>query len=114
MSKYLIIEDEQNKADVIKAELLNFGIHETSINHVKSIKRGLECLRSTKYRLVILDLNIPAKDDETPKENGGVIFLGKLIRDKNRYIRPNQIIALTAYPKLIFLYEKNFRSWISH
>lgn len=108
VSKYLIIEDEKSKADVIKAELLDFGIHETSINHVKSIKSGLEYLRTTKYRLVILDLNIPAKDDETPKENGGVVFLGKLIRDKSRYIRPNQIIGLTAYPKLISLYETKF------
>ncbi|KAB7687913.1 hypothetical protein GBN24_13700 [Plesiomonas shigelloides] len=108
MSKYLIIEDDINKANVIKDELSELGIHKTSIDHVKSIKGGLGYLKTTKYCLIILDLNIPATDTGNPLEKGGVIFLQKLIADKTKYIKPTQIIGLTAYPNLVTRFETEF------
>lgn len=108
MSKYLIIEDEDGKAEEIKSELLKLGIHHLSITHVKSLKSGLECVKTTKFNLVVLDLNIPARDNENPIENGGATFLEKLVRVNDKFIKPDQIIGLTSFPNLIDIYEDRF------
>lgn len=108
MSKYLIIEDDDNKAGVIKGEFLNSGIHKDSVYRVISVSAALKLLKTTKYSIVILDLNIPATDDGSPIQQGGAIFLEKLIYFKEKYIKPEQIIGITSFSELIEVYEKRF------
>jgi len=108
MSKYLIIEDDDHKADVIKAEFFNSCIHKDSVYRVISVSAALKLLKTTKYSIVILDLNIPATDDGNPIEQGGATFLEKLIYYKQRYIKPEQIIGITSFSELIEVYESRF------
>lgn len=108
MSKYLIIEDEKEKAKIVMDELISLGISAKSIIWEKTINSGLNKLKSQKFNVIILDLNVPIRDPNKPVENGGITFLEKLIKNPSKYIKPNQIIGLTSFPNLVDTYESRF------
>lgn len=101
MAKFLIIDDNEHKYEVIKSALLDLGIRSESIDWAKSKKVALNLMRAERYLVALLDLQLPEYDFDTPKNNGGLELLYKISRNKTRYLIPNYIICLSSYGGII-------------
>lgn len=110
MSKYLIVDDDDNKAAYIQNNLVDFGVSEKCILRAKSYIGGMNILRSDKISLMILDLNLPVRDNGTPEKGRGGALLETLISKPEVYEIPQSIIGLTAYSDLKEEYESKFSS----
>lgn len=100
MNKYLVVEDNDDKATVIINELRELGISSDAISRVISLRCALTEIKTNKYNIVILDLCIPTYLESAPVDNGGLTLLHKIISFPARYIKPNHIIGITSYEKL--------------
>jgi hypothetical protein len=99
LSKFLIIDDDKYKYEQIKKELVDNGIREVSIDWAKSKKSALNSMRTERYLVTFLDLNLPEFDDKTPIEKGGFEILEKinLIKNRKKYKKPHYVICLSAH-----------------
>lgn len=100
MNKYLVVEDNDDKAAIIINELRDLGISSDAIKRVISLRCALTDIKTNKYNVVILDLCIPTYLRSDPVDNGGLTLLQKIISFPARYIKPNHIIGVTSYEKL--------------
>jgi len=100
MGKYLIVEDNRDKLNSIRDELLNLGIGENDIEYVSSVNEATNLMRLSLYDMVILDLNLPMTKKGRPVENGGVSLLNKLKSNPTKYNLPKQIVGLTSFEYL--------------
>ncbi len=113
MNEYLLIEDDNNKADIITQEFISLGVSRDSLKRVTSLKEALSAVSTKRYEIIILDLNIPTyKTDKYPKKDNGLIFIEKLANDRsNRYLKPNNILGLTSYIDLIKEQSEKFSAF---
>lgn len=100
MSKFLIIDDNEDKYIQIQSVLIESGIRGVAIDWAKSKKSALTLLRVERYLVVLLDLNLPEFDGKKPIENGGFEVLEKINKNKTRYKVPHHIICLSAYKNI--------------
>lgn len=95
----LIVDDSD-----IKIEKIKTVIYETYINSTiligKNKADAMSLIRlNSSVDLMILDLNLPNRNEEKPKRLAGLSLLKELNR-RNSIIKPNHIIGLTAYAEL--------------
>jgi nucleoside phosphorylase/CheY-like chemotaxis protein len=57
-------------------------------------------LRNNFYDLVILDISLPERAEELPTHDGGIRLLEEIL-DRDIYIRPREIVGLTAYAEVL-------------
>jgi len=102
LSKFLIIDDNSDKYELIKNELIENGVREESIDWAESKKSALKYMRRERYLVALLDLNLPEFDKKNPIENGGFEVLEKINLDKNsqKYKKPNYVICLSAFKEI--------------
>ncbi|WP_264403461.1 hypothetical protein [Vibrio owensii] len=110
MGKYLIVEDNIDKFDSVRNELLKLNISENDIDHVDSVNAATNLIKVNVYTMVILDLNLPMIKNSPPVENGGVTLLNKLKNNPKKYNLPSQIIGLTSYEYLKKLHNSDFEN----
>ncbi len=105
MIKFLVIDDDQSKVDVIRSslELLNVEHIDVSTN----VLDALNLLKSNKYDVVVLDLNLPIKPNGKIRQDAGLTILNTLC-DGDMNV-PNSIIGLTSYEKLCDRYKSEFK-----
>lgn len=108
MNKYLVVEDNDDKAAIIINELRELGISSDAIKRVISLRCALTDIKTNKYNVVILDLCIPTYLRSDPVDNGGLTLLQKIISFPARYIKPNHIIGVTSYEKLAKEQQNDF------
>lgn len=95
MIKILIVEDDPfKKSDILKF-LDSLGIHKPALETAGYVSEALNKLRKTKFDVVILDLNLPLRIDDTAVQNAGHKILYSLNSD--RYLTPTYVIGLTQY-----------------
>ncbi|HEY5589753.1 MAG TPA: response regulator [Paludibacter sp.] len=97
MMDILIIDDDNLKINKIKIVLME--VCQSNIEIASTISGGIEILQIKKFDLLILDLNIPLRENELPKKDGGLKILKELKRNP-RLIKPNYIIGLTGFSDL--------------
>jgi CheY-like chemotaxis protein len=102
LSKFLIIDDNRDKYEVIKNELTENGVREESIDWAESKTSALIYMRRKRYLVALLDLNLPEFDKKNPIENGGFEVLEKinLKRNSQKYKKPNYVICLSAFKEI--------------
>ncbi|MDH0175078.1 hypothetical protein N7319_07615 [Aeromonas dhakensis] len=108
MNRYLVVEDNDDKASIIINELRELGISSDAIKRVISLRCALTDIKTNKYNIVILDLCIPTYLRSPPVDNGGLTLLQKIISFPAKYIKPNHIIGVTSYEKLAKEQQNDF------
>jgi len=94
--KILIIDDDVIKVSKIKYVIEEFKLTIVELELASTISAGISKLLETKFDIVILDLNIPLRDGETPIRNGGLRILREFKRNE-LLKRPSYIIGLTGF-----------------
>ena len=108
MSKYLIVEDNEDKLDVIKREFIELGVSYLDIDTADNVNAALNKIKTTSFNIIILDLNLPIINKQKSKSNGGLTLLHKLKRYPEKYEIPKHIIGLTSFPDLQTNQEEAF------
>jgi nucleoside phosphorylase/CheY-like chemotaxis protein len=99
----LIVEDDPDKSKRIVETLADAGIASADIAVASTIQGAKTWLRSNACDVLVLDLNIPRRDGDTPTYQGGVELLDEIsLRD--RYSKPAHVIGLTQYEE-VFRYS---------
>lgn len=98
--KILLVDDESNKLKKIMQVLTSIeGLKQTDITHVLELNAAKRELTKDIYDFMILDLNIPEVLGEDPINTAGIDFIDEII-SVDKYIKPTQIIILTAFDEL--------------
>lgn len=106
----LIVDDETGKAKRVREVIENeVGISETSISHARSASEATVFLRSHDFDLVVVDLNLPMRTDETAATDGGIRLLRQIARGTNSLRRPMAIVGLTAFADLAVVSTPSFQ-----
>ena len=95
MLKVLIVEDDPDKKRLIISFFKNNGIYGPSIDVCEDVTCALKYLRTYKYDILCLDLNLPLRNNEQPKDDGGLTILNKL--SNPQYQKPSYIFGLTSF-----------------
>lgn len=96
MIKIMIVEDDYSKCNDVLSFINSNGIHAPAIHVVSNVADALKNLRSHKYDIVVLDLNLPLRSgDVTPIQDGGKKILYSLTGE--RYITPTYVLGLTQF-----------------
>src|SRR4051812_33149191 len=98
--KVLVIEDQTSKLRAIVSCLCTVpGLGIDDIEECRDAVQAKRRMSRQKYDLLILDIAIPERVDQEPRPDGGIRLLEE-ITEEDRYILPEHIIGLTAYPDL--------------
>ena len=97
MLKILLVEDKASKAHkIIEAIKSVDGVNEDNVTVVADRITAKKHLVNNAYDLLLLDIEIPNRFDQTPQRDGGLQFL-KDIRMSSNIMLPFHIIGITAY-----------------
>ncbi|MEC2076313.1 hypothetical protein [Metabacillus fastidiosus] len=98
--KILLVDDESDKLKKLMQVLTSIeGIDKANIIHKLELNAAKRELINTAFDFMILDLNIPEVLGEDPKNTAGIDFIDEII-GVDQYIKPKQIIVLTAFDDL--------------
>ncbi|MDV2962476.1 response regulator [Shewanella algae] len=98
MIKILIVEDDEIKQEDIKQVVLSTGIDRSAIITTDNVFDAKAHLSKEKFDLVILDLSLPIRKNETAVENGGKNLL--YCYTNPQYLTPISTIVITGYESL--------------
>jgi DNA-binding response OmpR family regulator len=73
MLSVLVVEDDNAKYGRVKSVLMQQGVVEEGIVQAISSAAAHKLLRQRQFDMMILDINIPRRDDEGAREDEGVI-----------------------------------------
>lgn len=97
MIRILLAEDEGPKRAKLTAALLETeGVTLDSITHVSDVRRAKQLLRSEGYDVLVVDIALPMRADETPTPDGGSNLVEEVL-SRELYEVPQHIIGITAY-----------------
>ena len=97
MPKILIVDDDSTKLNSIRKVVLAVdGVSEINVEVAADIATARNLVRLQQYDLLILDLQLPNREGETPIKNGGLAFV-KDIMGSPSLNTPNHIVGITAY-----------------
>ncbi|MEP2186272.1 response regulator, partial [Roseibium sp.] len=95
--KVLIVDDSNEKVRDILAVLISAGLSEDEdIDVASCAQAAARHLKANDYGLMILDLHLPIRLSEEPRNDGGS-FLLKEIGRRKELRRPEHILGLTAH-----------------
>jgi nucleoside phosphorylase/CheY-like chemotaxis protein len=98
--KILLVDDESSKLKKLMRVLTSIGgIKESNITHKLELNSAKRELLDNEFDFLILDLNMPEVLGEDPKKHAGIDFIDEII-SVDSYIKPEQIIVLTAFDEL--------------
>lgn len=94
----LIVDDDESK--ILKIEIVISEILSSKDVIVLKAYNSYEATRILleikELDLLIIDLNLPTRPNESPKKNGGLMLLKEIIR-RDELFKANNIIGLTAH-----------------
>lgn len=95
--KLLIIDDNDTKIDQLISVIITIdSISMNDITVCKNIIDAKRSLKTNKYDALLLDMQLPLRDDQPPKPKAGIDFL-KEFKNNNKFNHPREIIGITAY-----------------
>ncbi|WP_194713359.1 phosphorylase family protein [Noviherbaspirillum soli] len=108
MIKILIVEDEFEKRRLLVETLLQVNlISINDIEHASDVFAAKKLIQRTRYDLVILDLNIPARADKLPEVGAGLDIL-RFVRLNHSAISPRYIVGMSAYDDAMVAAKDDF------
>lgn len=111
MISVLVVDDDSSKRERAIA-LLEDSLGASNLRHASAISASaaVHMLESDEFDLLILDLNLPIREDEPPTPEGGIKLLRQIVRAGVRLRRPRYILGLTAYANLAGTFAAEFRA----
>lgn len=102
MMRLLIVDDDGDKRRRIERSIRE-GIGEGNVEAVVATNASdaANLLEATAFDLLVLDINLPLRADDSPRHDGGLKLLRQINRGGPRMIRPQYIIGLTAYGEVL-------------
>jgi CheY-like chemotaxis protein len=105
----LVVEDNDDKADMSINVALESGIDKKQIKRVTSVSDAIEEMRLIQYDIVVLDMNLPIRNKGKSKPDSGLTILTEIENDRLQV--PRSIIGVTAYDELKEQYSEKFKSF---
>jgi nucleoside phosphorylase/CheY-like chemotaxis protein len=93
--KILVVEDQQNKKQLIIHQLTSSGIPLASIAHTDNVVDAKRLIKKNRYDLLILDINLPDRADCQPSKGAGLKIL-EFIKNNHQAKSPTYIFGMTA------------------
>lgn len=109
MIQVLIIEDNDDKRQLINSIVIDCGIYEKIIDNVDNVSCAIKKMELTQYDIVILDMNLPIRTKGKAKTDSGISILKEL--DEGGLLVPRSIIGVTSYDDLKEKYSSLFQSF---
>ncbi|WP_124980757.1 response regulator [Nonlabens xiamenensis] len=118
--RVLIVDDDTIKLKVISQIIPTIISNPT----IEIAEYGMDALRKMKlirYDLLILDINLPYKENDSPNSNGGKQVVQEIYRKLDSIYVPNYLVGLTQYKEFIndyfsvwnvIHYSSNDSTWI--
>lgn len=95
----LLVEDSEFKR-LIVTKFIQEACPKLSLSIAKDRISALTFLQSEKFDLMLLDMQLPNREeDKDPQEDGGETLLEEILYEEG-YKQPTQILALTQYEEL--------------
>jgi nucleoside phosphorylase len=108
--KVLIVDDSNEKALSILDGILSRGVlKKDDITIVSSINDAVLSISKEKYELLVVDMCIPDAYPGHLIQDGGLLLIKEIRRDKKRLIAPTEIIVLTAFDHLAEQYKEDIK-----
>lgn len=106
----LLLEDEDDKAIRVEQVLNEIGLDDLVVTRVENIVAARERLSDIFYDLLILDIRVPYRQDESPSDDAGVQLLKEILQD-DQYNRPKYVVGLTGIDDL---FDKTNKIFLAH
>jgi len=114
MPKILVVEDDGEKLRRILRCLTSIDYCPfESIENVRDVVVAKRKMREHQYDLLILDIALPERSDESPSPDGGVKLLNDVF-EHGIYKVPQHIVGLTAYRDILEAAAPRFRGELLH
>lgn len=94
--KFLIVDDNSEKLRRLISVLELAGVERASIDTSRSAWDALNRLRGTSYDVVVLDLLLPARDEDEAQLKTSLELL-RQIADRDDIRKPRHLVGFTAY-----------------
>lgn len=98
--RILIVDDFQSKYDRFIAGLELVGISRADIMLVTNANDARDCLENTAYDLMVLDVVLPLRAGDAPRDQNSIDLLIELA-SSDSLLRPRQIVGITAHDELV-------------
>jgi len=109
--KILIVDDDKRRGQKLLEYLLaNSVISESDITFASCVNEAKLLVEAAYFDVLILDVVLPRRHNETPDAANGIAFLGQLNRSP-RLKKPEKIIGVTAHLKDIGSFREEFEQY---
>ncbi len=96
--RVLVVEDQPSKiAQVIALLVEQCSCNRSHIETAQSVVDAKRLLKTQFFDVMILDVVLPNRPENTPNAQGGIELLRELM-ERDGMVRPKYIIGLTAFP----------------
>ena len=113
MISVIIIDDNVDKVNSIVKVLTNSGILYDNIEYASNVIDAKNKLRVNQYDLALLDICLPQRKDERPRDQHGIKFFDDII-NKDKYKKPKELIGITEYADIFENVKQKFDENIIH
>lgn len=108
MLKILVVEDDSSKLrNVLNCVHSVVGSDEERVHIARDANEAKRKIKETKYDFLILDIALPERSDKLPSRDGGIDLLEEIL-NRDVYLRPREIIGLTAYTDIREIASQRF------
>jgi nucleoside phosphorylase/CheY-like chemotaxis protein len=107
--KVLIVDDNRDKINSLKNELISAGVSEQDIHSAEHSVDARKALNSNAYDLLLLDLILPSRKDAQESAENGLDLLRQIMEDGD-LPPPRNIVGVTADEQALAQYGEEFRN----
>lgn len=105
--KILIVEDDNAKSTDINCFLNLNGVLNSDITIINNVYDAIAILRTVKFDILLLDLNLPLRKNELPVADGGSKILFRLTSPY--LLTPTYVMGLTQFDDISEIEKPNFQ-----
>lgn len=114
MIKILILDDSEEKTEIIKKYLIeDCNINDSFIKCSNNIKDGKKILYEEDFELLLLDLVLPRDSESEPNAEDSIKFLSEIYYNSSIHI-PAHIIGFSQFDELITAHHESFDDKLWH
>jgi nucleoside phosphorylase len=107
--RILVVEDNQQKLTKLVKVLEEAGVDREAINIAQTGMDARRLLGAQRYDLLILDIALPMRPEDSPDRTGGMKLLEELV-ERGTYQLPYSVVGLTGFVELRNEFEDQFRA----